>query len=148
MPLDVLALKEATRPIRVSFSYEQDGEEYTEEVKASYRLSEVNSQLFERLQEQGDDRDTLNDLVERIIAKWDITAGGEPLPPTVDALQDVPLPISLLQIVLGAVFEDGLPAGREDRKNASGRTSRNGSSRGATKASARNGTGSFERHPS
>lgn len=106
MPLDYRNLQSNTAAVRIDYGEAGD-------INILYRPNALTEKTIRRLSVLQDSANVDFDanmsaivgMLVQLIASWDLTANGEPVPITVEALEEVPIAIRM--DVLRAILEDG-----------------------------------------
>ncbi len=99
--MDLATLRDKRAALKIEF----DGETINAEILPHKLTPEYRARLQKLAKEEGDgdERDADAQMVSELVASWDITAGGEPYPPTYENLREIP--IALLTITATAILE-------------------------------------------
>jgi hypothetical protein len=128
MPFDIGTAKQVLATTTLEYG---DGPDNT--VTITYRKRLVQSELLNLTEgTEIEQARTLRNSLAELIADWDITDNGEPLPPSLAVLKHIEL--DFLLAVFHAIVDHATPG------EAGGGTSSNGSAPAATSARARKST--------
>lgn len=94
---------ETLRAKRASLKIEFDGETINAEILPHKLTPEYRARLQKLAREESEERDADAQMVSELVASWDVTAGGEPYPPTYENLREIP--IALLTVTATAILE-------------------------------------------
>lgn len=104
MSLSVKKLGDIRRSTFVEF--ESDGGPIR--IEFTYRLSAMNIQLSDWLDEHTDDRGSLMGWLERLLSRWDIVDDdGRQIPITAEAMEQYAIATPILRLILNKCYQDG-----------------------------------------
>ena len=84
-----------------------------ETLKFRYRPAAITTETFSKVQNT-EDEDEFITLFCQIVADWDMTSNGEPVPVNKTVLRN--LPVQLLRVIMGAIMDDGPKKASEEGK--------------------------------